>query len=104
MKKIFFIIIAVLTITAATVVSVKSLSLSSESGNLSDVMLANVEALAQSEALPYESIGCKTERCDADPSPNWVTSSVKRTCYVLNNGQYSSCTGTPCGEVFYGCN
>jgi hypothetical protein len=61
-----------------------------------------VEALAQ-EALPYESIGCRTERCDAGWG-DYHESSVKRECYVMNNGQYSACTPVGCGEVFYGCN
>jgi hypothetical protein len=101
MRKKIFGGIALLAIAAVTAVNV---NVSSQSKKLPAASLANVEALALGEALPYESIGCKTERCDADPRPNWVTSSVKRTCFVLNNGQYSACTEVPCGEVFYGCN
>jgi hypothetical protein len=103
MKKIFLYGVTVLAIGVLAAVNV---TLGNGKKNvLNDLQLANVEALAEKEdALPYESMGCKTESCDADPSPNRVTPSVKRTCYVLNKGQYSSCTEVPCGEVFYGCN
>jgi hypothetical protein len=98
-------IISGITVLAIVAVSTINSTLSNGKINtLSDLQLANVEALASGEALPYESIGCNTVSCDADPNPNRVTPSVRRTCYVLNNGQYSSCREVPCGEVFYGCN
>jgi hypothetical protein len=97
-------ILGSIALLAIAAMAAWNVNLHSQSNELSAISLANMKALALGEALPYESMGCKTERCDADPSPNGVTSSVKRACLVLNNGQYSSCTEVPCGDVFYGCN
>lgn len=68
------------------------------------LVLANAEALTQKEdAFDYESIGCRTERCMLLLGGGMFTSSVKRTCYIRNDGVYSSCSSKECGEVFYGC-
>ena len=91
---------------AISAVAAWNVNFNSQTNGMSDVALANVEALAgENDALPYESVGCQTESCKLDLGGGWFTGSVKRVCIILDNGQYSSCISKACGEVFYGgCN
>jgi len=97
-------IIGCLCVLAIAAVAAFNLNFNLLENDTSVLSIANLEALA-SEALPYESVGCKTESCKLDLGGGWFTASVKRVCIILDNGEYSSCRYVPCGEVFYGgCN
>jgi hypothetical protein len=96
-------ILGAIALLAIVLVITININLNNQGNGLSDMALANVEALA-GEALPYESIGCQTAPCKLELGGGWFTGSVKKDCIVLDNGQYSSCSSVPCGEVFYGCN
>ena len=87
----------------ATVV-IFNMNIGSKSSNLSDISLANVEALAQDEDSLNKPKGqtCETKSCKLDLGGGWFTASVERVCVDVDD---PTCTCTPvsCGEVFYGC-
>jgi hypothetical protein len=98
MKKKDFGIFGIAVVGAAMVFNT---NISLSSSTLSDVALANVEALAQKEdAKPYESVTEETQACLLNLGGGWFTNSVEIVCVVRGDGVYSSCTPVPCGVPF----
>ena len=87
-KKIVFTIIILSTIVVVS---------KNKKDNLSDITLANIEALATDESI-YDYRQPKTVACDYIEG-DWHTASVQRDCVFC--AVPSSCTPVECGEVFY---
>lgn len=88
-KNVFTIII--LSIITVSVVSKE------KKENLSDIALANIEALATNESI-YDYRQPETVACDYIEGI-WHTASVQRDCVFC--AVPSFCTPVECGEVFY---
>ena len=66
-----------------------------ENGNVvSDLLMANVEALSQSEELPEVLIECSKD-CDDGIGRCWVESKAKKC--VWSGYQIDNCSHYPCG-------
>ena len=93
-KKLLGLIVSVIVIVFA----IGHLSIDLNRGVLSDLSLANVEALAGGEdALPYENMVGENRHCALHLGGGWYTASVEWYCYCPHNGVYSSCYPKPCG-------
>lgn len=71
-----------------------------ESTQLTDIISANIEALAQDENEKTDWwTQPETRRCKHDLGGGWFESSVERICTFCATP--NSCTPVECGEVFY---
>ncbi|RHR42076.1 MULTISPECIES: NVEALA domain-containing protein [unclassified Parabacteroides] len=96
-KKIF----GAVLITVITFVGCWNFNQSKKKALLSNLILANIEALAQSNESSTEEKGKspETKRCKKTFPDGTFTSSVERVCTPSCSS--CTCTPVPCGEPFY---
>jgi len=85
-------ILGLIAFVIITIVAIINVNFDMNNSDISDLNVANMEALAIGEgALPYENMKGRNVVCLSYPLPK-----TKWECYCPHDGEYSSCTPKDC--------